>query len=162
MVVFCGNKSKHEELLDHDIVMAVEDDFLALLNKIQEAIEKIERKEIESFDANSYQDRFTDFRRSASATEKRLNLSCISETVIERVDQSAFNASELDKSYEFDDDDQPQNYPSTLFLHQRFNMLTRLTELGGDELQSQPKYKINADLLIENEKKFVDGVLEAL
>jgi hypothetical protein len=86
MVVFCGNKSKHEELLDHDIVMAVEDDFLALLNKIQEAIEKIERKEIESFDANSYQDRFTDFRRSASATEKRLNLSCISETVIERVD----------------------------------------------------------------------------
>ena len=86
MVVFCGDKYKHEELLDHDIVMAVENDFLDLLDKIQEAIEKIERKEIEFFDVNSYQDNFTDFRRSSTATKKKLSLSNISETVSEKVD----------------------------------------------------------------------------
>ena len=93
MVVFCGDKSKHQELLDHHIVMAVEDDFLDLLDKIQEAIEKIERKEIEFFDVNSYEDKFTDFRRST--TSHKLSLSNISETVSEELDKSGVNASDL-------------------------------------------------------------------
>ena len=133
MVVFCGNKSKHEELLDHDIVMAVENDFLDLLDKIQEAIEKIERKEIEFFDVNSYQDNFTDFRRSSTATKKKLSLSNISETVSEKVDKSSVYASELVESLVIDDIDYPPNYQANTFLNQRFNMMTRLTELGGDE-----------------------------
>ena len=41
-------------------------------------------------------------------------------------------------------------------------MMTRLTELGGDEHHYYPKYKINANLLIENNKQFVDQVLKDL
>lgn len=41
-------------------------------------------------------------------------------------------------------------------------MMTILSELGGDEHHYTPKYKINANLLIENNKHFVDKVLKDL
>ena len=63
--MFAGNKSKHVELIDGQIVMAVEDSFMQLLTKIEEIIKEIENKEEKEFYIDKYEDRFSDFSRKS-------------------------------------------------------------------------------------------------